>query len=316
MTSCPNPIEVATSWGVLVEHVDGLRRVRQLDPVVAADLVRYLGGDPEEARQDVAAPMLTVRGDELVAFSDNGELVLANGQMVAVSPDVPTSVPVGYHRFYPTGSTAPMTVVGDPAVAAPAPSRGWGLSVQPYALRSSQDWGIGDLGTVRDLARWAAREGATTLSLGPMLAAAPTTPREPSPYYPATRLFLDPLYLSMQDVRAPDGTPVAVSRPAGLSDSAEAPIDRDAVHAAKYSTLRALWSSLDGSPDLLLQDFLAASALPVRLFATWCVLADKLGGDWRQWPTELQDPGSTQVEAFAERHAHDVSFHVWSAVDV
>ena len=61
--SCPNPIEVAASWGVMVEHVDGLRRVRQLDPVVAADLVRYLGGDPEEARQDVAASILTVRGD-------------------------------------------------------------------------------------------------------------------------------------------------------------------------------------------------------------------------------------------------------------
>ena len=309
--SCPNPIEVAASWGVMVEHVDGLRRVRQLDPVVAADLVRYLGGDPEEARQDVAASILTVRGDEPVAFADKGELVLANGQMVAVSPDVPTTVPVGYHRFYPTGSMEPVTVVGSPAVAAPTPGRGWGLSVQPYALRSSQDWGIGDLGTVRDLARWAAQQGATTLLLGPMLAAAPTTPREPSPYYPATRLFLDPLYLSTQDVRAPDGTPVAVSRPAGLSDSADAPIDRDAVHTAKYATLRALWTDLDGSPDPLLQDFLAASALPVQLFATWCVLTDKLGGDWRQWPTELQDPRSAQVEAFAEQHADDVSFHVW-----
>jgi len=116
--------------------------VRQLDPVVAADLVRYLGGDPEEARQDVAASILTVRGDEPVAFADKGELVLANGQMVAVSPDVPTTVPVGYHRFYPTGSMEPVTVVGSPAVAVTHPRPR--LGTQRATLRPALQPGLGN----------------------------------------------------------------------------------------------------------------------------------------------------------------------------
>lgn len=307
----PGPVDVAVTWGVLTAYVDGLRRVRHLDPVVAAELVGHLGGEPDQLRPQAVASIITVRSDDPVDFGDTGELVLADGQMVAVSPEVPTTVPVGYHRFYSAESTTPMTVVGSPAVAAPCPRHGWGLSVQPYALRSGQDWGMGDLGTIIQLARWAARNGATTLSLGPMLAAAPTTPREPSPYYPATRLFIDPLYLSMQDVRAPDGTSVGVPRPAHLGTGADALIDRDAVHAAKYSALRAVWTDVERVSDHLLQEFLATSALPVQLFATWCVLVEEFGGDWRRWPPEYHAPRSPKVEAFAEQHAGEVRFHVW-----
>ena len=46
-------------------------------------------------------------------------------------------------------------------------------------------------------------------------------------------------------------------------------------------------------------------------FATWCVLAEKHGDDWRDWPAEFQHPDHPAVRAFAEKHSSRVDFHRW-----
>ena len=313
----PDVVRVAASWGVLGEYVDGLRRRCRLDPSVAADLVRYLGGNPHQRHRPGSAPLLTVRAGHAVNLGDSGELLLADGSPLAVADRTAVAVPQGYHRFYSSGGGTPRTVVGSPDRAtsphgrAVRAGRGWGLSVQPYALRSELDWGIGDFGVLIDLARWAVDQGATVLSLGPLHASAPVLPRPASPYHPATRLFLDPLYLSMDLIEAPDGSPVAVPRPVDLPDRDKGRIDRDLVHRAKYDALRTAWAAVRDRPDGPLRDFVASSDLPVQRFAGYCALTQRHGPDWRGWPAGYHDPESAEVAGFAEEHVDEVRFHTW-----
>ena len=46
-------------------------------------------------------------------------------------------------------------------------------------------------------------------------------------------------------------------------------------------------------------------------FATWNVLAELHGNDYRTWPKELQDPAAAEVVAFREAHEAEVDFHMW-----
>src|SRR5690606_16889525 len=77
----------------------------------------------------------------------------------------------------------------------------WGWMVQLYALRSRASLGLGDLGDLRDLAAASGAElGAGFVLCNPLHAAAPVLPREPSPYFPSSRRFTDPLYLRVTDL--------------------------------------------------------------------------------------------------------------------
>src|SRR5216684_8218348 len=82
----------------------------------------------------------------------------------------------------------------------PPPNRGWGWAVQLYAARSRESWGIGDLADLRRLAQWSSRLGAGMLLINPLSAPTPVAPLQPSPYYPSSRRFRNPLYLRVEEM--------------------------------------------------------------------------------------------------------------------
>lgn len=78
--------------------------------------------------------------------------------------------------------------------------RSWGWQVQLYALRSAGSWGIGDLADLRTLVHASGAEhGADLVLLNPLHAALPVLPQEASPYYPASRRFVNPLFLRVEE---------------------------------------------------------------------------------------------------------------------
>ena len=79
-------------------------------------------------------------------------------------------------------------------------ARQWGFAVQLYAVRSAESWGIGDLADLRRLAAWAAGLKADLLLINPLGGAAPVVPQADSPYYPASRLYRNPLYLCVEEM--------------------------------------------------------------------------------------------------------------------
>lgn len=164
-------------------------------------------------------------------------------------------LPLGVHRITaeaPDGRTAGATLVVAPERAPAAPGRAHGLLVQLYSFLSERSWGMGDLGDLAELARWAARtHGADFVQVNPLHAALPGTPTDPSPYRPSSRRFPDPVHLRIEDVpeyadcTEREALAELAARGAALRHEVlekGALIDRDAVWALKRQALELLYA--------------------------------------------------------------------------
>ncbi|GGQ11962.1 4-alpha-glucanotransferase [Shewanella litoralis] len=76
----------------------------------------------------------------------------------------------------------------------------WGLNAQLYAMRSDEQWGIGDFGNLAELIDYAAHGGADFILLNPLHALDISQPENPSPYSPTDRRRLNPLYIQIEAV--------------------------------------------------------------------------------------------------------------------
>src|SRR5262249_10109834 len=112
--------------------------------------------------------------------------------------------------------------------------------------------GIGDFTDLAELARIAARHGASLVGLNPLHARHLARPREASPYSPSSRLFIDPLAIDIEAV--PDfaqmGEARALARDpafrAGIDAARDAPlVDHDAVSALKLAMLERLFTAFE-----------------------------------------------------------------------
>ena len=237
-----------------------------------------------------------------------------------------TEVPLGYHRIVAEGlegrfeATLIVTPghVGFPA--AMGEKRTWGYATQLYSVVSKKSWGVGDLADLADLVAFSGAErGAGHVLINPLHAAQPTAPMEPSPYLPASRRFLNPLYIRHESIpefadlgrqdrsrvrklrkslRAPDGEPRA--------------IDRDGSWRVKDEALRLISAAgLRPARQILFDHFVRREGHALQDFATWCALAVEFGNDWREWPHPYQDVDSVEVRSFAKKHSETVEYHTW-----
>jgi 4-alpha-glucanotransferase len=119
------------------------------------------------------------------------------------------------------------------------------------------------------------------------------------------------LYLRIEEV--PGAREMAIDlQPfvmAGSELNRERQIDRDAVFKLKKDALEKLWTSFSG--DARFDAFCREQDETLRLFATFCALAEHHGSGWRQWPAEYRNPGSSAVAQFAEHHVSRVHFFQW-----
>ncbi|NJL18524.1 MAG: hypothetical protein HC938_16560, partial [Nitrospira sp.] len=80
-------------------------------------------------------------------------------------------------------------------------ARWWGIALQLYSMRSDRNWGVGDFGDLAPVVEWAGRQlGAAFIGLNPLHALKNTTPYHISPYSPTSRLFLNDLYIDLEQV--------------------------------------------------------------------------------------------------------------------
>lgn len=95
---------------------------------------------------------------------------------------IPGPVPLGYHRLRleSGGREWDSTIISAPVRAYDnGPRRQWGVFLPLYALRTSRDWGAGDLSDLQALAEWTQRWGGSvvaTLPLWPPSWGSPTSP--------------------------------------------------------------------------------------------------------------------------------------------
>ena len=250
---------------------------------------------------------------------------------------VPGDLPLGWHAVHATarrhGSadttrTSVCTLVVTPRRLDPPPTRpgrggrAWGLMAQLYSVRSRGSWGIGDFADLGDLAAVAGARGSDFLLVNPVHAAEVTSPIEPSPYLPATRRFLAPLYVRPEDIRETaylsDEQRAAVrdawSRVATSNEDAD---ESTATRRGRRSGPRSRSSSrrhVRRARQASLDAYVAHEGRPLLDFALWCALeehyAAMLGGDGER-PDEASNLSSPLVAELRERLADRVGFHVW-----
>lgn len=249
-----------------------------------------------------------------------------------VEVPVPADLPLGWHtaravqRPFGGGEadrSASCTLVITPErlpdpPARPGRSRGWGLMAQLYSVRSERSWGMGDFADLADLAAIAGARGADFLLVNPIHAAEVTSPIEPSPYLPATRRFLAPLYVRPEDIlecayltpEARQAVDAARAPVAAHDRDATGRIDRDAVWAAKRAALQIVRAvPLTPARQAQLDAFAAREGQPLQDFALWCALEEHFDGAPR--PAEAADIRSPLVAQLRTQLADRVAFHVW-----
>jgi 4-alpha-glucanotransferase len=180
----------------------------------------------------------------------------------------------------------------------PAPGRSWGWSVQLYALRSKDSWGVGDLADLRMFARWSRRAGASLILLNPLGGQTPTLPYQASPYYGSTRRFRNVIYLRVEEIEGADRAGIASQREAAQALNGQRLIDYDQVFQLKSKALEQVHRAAPNPAGL--DSYVRRQGSTLRDFAIFNARCELHGPAWRNWP---ENPGRPDPDR--------VAFHQW-----
>jgi 4-alpha-glucanotransferase len=298
-----------TNPDIVTRYEDALGNWREAPQETVAAIEAAMGQPPPAAD----ASVVVVRCGQRKKLRSAAEVTLDDGAVLRCEDALPTDVPSGYHtlRYLSDGRESKLIV--SPGVCyLPEHLRIWGWSAQLYALRSAASWGMGDFADLRELARWSARElDAGVLLINPLQATSPIVPQEPSPYFPGSRRYLNPLYLRIEEIPGAAELKAELRRfaAAGKELNRLQAIERDAVFKLKKDALEHLWARFPG--ERRFDRFCREQGKPLAQFATFCALVEHHGCGWRQWPDEYRDSKSPAVARFATNHPERVQFHQW-----
>jgi 4-alpha-glucanotransferase len=297
------------AWGIADGYHDAFGTWRAPSPTTRETLRRAMGA---EGDAPPPPPVLVRRVGEPIDVPAPAQLGLEDGRVLDVDGRMPRDVPPGYHELRPADDGPPITVIVGPGRCPLPDRRTWGWAAQLYATRSTESWGIGDLADLRRLGRWAAGLGASTVLINPLSAPLPLRTQQPSPYYPSSRRFVNPLYLRIEEAPGAAALGAELDRLAALGHALDADpvIDRGRVFDVKMDALERLWAKGNAGGDDF-ERWLSQRGTSLREFGIFCTLAEHHGGGWHAWPDEHRRPTSPAVARFAEAHADRVRFHGW-----
>ena len=301
--------------GIQTEYVDALGE-RHAAPAETIRAIEEAIRDTEGRRQTPQQTLVVT--EHSTVQTGPAEIVLEDGSSRTIDRDLPRDVPTGYHQIKRRGSAAGRLIVAPPVCYLPGSFRAWGWAIQLYAARSRRSWGIGDLADLRWLGKWASAQKAGIALINPLAAAAPIVPQQPSPYFPSSRRFRNPLYLRIEEIPGARGN----SRVAALAAQARAlndkrEIDRDAIFRFKSHALECIWESVRGRTDRAFERFRREQS-GLEQYATFATLAERFGTGWHQWPEEFRQPTSAATARLRDdRKAHDrIAFHEWTQYQI
>jgi 4-alpha-glucanotransferase len=309
-------------FGIVAGFTDAAGAAHTTSDKTRAALKAAMGADPEAtAPEDDGGHAVRV----LVPGSDRrlhgrADLVLEDGSHRTVEGELPWDLPPGYHRLHPQqghghGHQDISLIVSPGHCFLPDDLRTWGFAAQVYAARSRASWGIGDLADLARIGQFTRRLGGGVVMVNPMTAPTPVPPIEPSPYYPSSRRFANPLFLRVEDVpgweRLPEVRRTQLGN-AGRALNSTRRIDRDAIFKLKMEALEAIFADFNGQGGEAGFDwFRSGEGEALTDFATYCVLAEQHGKDWRKWPTALSRHRADGIAAFRQANVERIAFHAW-----
>jgi len=303
---------VSDPWGIDDGYWDASGQWHATSPETVAALREAMGaGATVDAPPSEGPAVWVVHAGRAEPLLGPCELALEDGSETRVEGALPPDLPIGYHELRPLdGGPATRLIVTPGRCHLPDELRTWLLTIQLPGCRSAGSWGIGDLADLRSIGAWAGERGAGMLGVSPMHAPQPVGRVEPSPYFPSSRRWFNPLLLRIDELPGAGGDAMleALAEEAWQLNGAPL-IDRDAVWAIKRRALDHLWSAL--GPDLRFERWRAQMGNELETYARFCALAEHHGSGWTTWPGRHRHPSGAGVASFAADRADRVAFWAW-----
>jgi 4-alpha-glucanotransferase len=327
-------VERAAHWGLETEYRDAFGQQRSVDPQVLAKLLDSLaarGVMPER----ILPRTLVVRGEtsrtiHLAAAEGmpvrweirSEQDAIAQGEATSPWLQLPEGLPGGVFSLHvavsagksPQTATASLVVCPRAAYQGPAtaPHRMWVLAVQLYGVRSRGNWGHGDFTDLLALIDLAADLGAAGIGLNPLHALFDDRPRESSPYFPSSRLFLNPFYIDLEAVpefpgRRAAGLDAEIERLRSVDHVDYAGIAKLKMHALR--TAYELFCRQGAAPRRAsFERFRQQRGSTLERYACFEVLRRKFPGPWWEWPDEWRTGSETVIASARRTEAVDMGF--------
>jgi len=212
-------------------------------------------------------------------------------------------------------------------------SRVAGIGISLYGVRSERNWGIGDLGDLKEILRWAADDlHASLVGLNPLHATFNRRPFNTSPYLPMSRFYRNFIYLDVPAMEDYQDSPEAqdlVNAPETRRLLAEVrashTVAYEKVAALKHNVLEKVfrgflgkhWNGGKAKTDRHkdFEDYMEREGASLDHFATFCALDSALRSQdpemwvWSQWPPEYHRPDTEAVRQFQEIRWEEVLFY-------
>ena len=188
-----------------------------------------------------------------------------------------------------------------------------GLLIPVFALRSADDQGIGDTGSLRRFIRWAAEAGFALVQLLPIN----ETGGDNSPYNAISSMALDPVTLELTPTALPDLTPedhAAALAEIDLDHLRDGPVQYAKVKPLKQRLLRRAFDHFQaqGGADrrLACERFRAGHAGWLDDYTLFRALMERNGGTecWDRWPDEHREIAAARRWAEALPEASRAAF--------
>lgn len=297
--------ERARLWGVQTQYEDFRKRPVTVSPEVVEAVLEVLGADDEGPPPPGA---IVIRRGEHADLSDYSEIVTEEGTSLQASAASSEELPLGYHRLLGRGGSE-VSLVVSPGACTRARLSQWGWALQLYSLRSRSSWGIGDLGDLRRFGRWSAGTGTAMIMLNPLHAVLPLDTQQPSPYFPSSRCFRNPIYLNIEDIPGAAQLP-DIARIVELAHNFNRRplIERDGIYRLKMQALEELWSK--GSEPSF-EAWLAEQGEALLAYATYASLAEAYAGGPSEWPADIAAAEPAAVDRWRTTNMARIRFHAW-----
>jgi 4-alpha-glucanotransferase len=207
-----------------------------------------------------------------------------------------------------------------------------GIAISLYGLRSQANWGIGDLGDLKEFIRWAVGNlHLDVVGLNPLHAISNREPYNISPYFPSSRYYRNFIYLDvekMEDYGSSAAAKEFVREETTQNLLAELRhsklVQYQQVATLKLKVLKMVFQSFlknhwskEGLSERgrQLEAYVKREGFLLDNFATFCALEaffhDKHQGmwTWRQWPKGYRNPLSRDVREFRQNHQESILFY-------
>lgn len=312
--------EEAARRGVSVEYYDIFGTHHQIKPEVLIRILESIGLEPK--MEPLPETLVITQGEER-DLPEPATLVLETGEQRTVQR-LDETIPLGYHDLHLAGTTTRLIVCPDRMWQPPEKRRCAGIAISLYGLRSSRNWGAGDLRDLQDFINWSLDAiGAQFIALNPLHAIHNRSPYNASPYLPLCSYYRNYLYLDIESIEE-FSTPeildefnqAATQKEISALRESEY-VEYEQVSALKLRFLRLCFDQYLKASHGNFREYVDQQGQLLADFALYCAL-DKYFHEtipdtwiWTQWPQAYRTPHSSECETFRRDHPNEILFYCW-----